>query len=73
MITIRQTGEATAYEHWEPVEPAAGEQTVALAIPPGAPYSYEGDCVSYAWRVSARRVRRLQPDQRLDHPVWVSP
>ena len=35
--------------------------------------SYEGDCLSYGWRVSARRVRRLRADPRTDHPIWVRP
>lgn len=72
-VVIRQTGEAHAYEHWQPVESAAGEQTVTFRIPKDAPQSYEGECVSYAWRVSARAVRRLRPDPRIDHPVWVLP
>ena len=73
MIVMRETNEDAAFEHWEPVHTAAGEQVVTLEIPQDAPYSYEGDCVSYAWRVSARQVRRLLTDPRIDHPVWVSP
>ena len=72
-MVIRQTGEAHAYEHWQRVDSAAGEQTVTFRIPADAPQSYEGECVSYAWRVSARAVRRLRPDPRIDHPVWVLP
>ena len=72
-IYVRQTGEAHAYEHWEHVERSLGSQTVELELPRDAPYSYEGDCVSYAWRVSARVARRLRSDPRIDHPIWVRP
>jgi hypothetical protein len=73
VITVRQTSRANAYEHWQGVEPAAGEQTFSLEIPSDAPYSYEGDCISFAWRVSARRVRTMRADPRVDHPIWVQP
>lgn len=72
-ITIRQTKEATAYERWQPIEAVAGEHTITFDVPHDAPYSYEGECVSYGWRVSARAMRRLRPDPRLDHPLWVRP
>jgi hypothetical protein len=68
---VRQTLEATAHQDWRGIEPAAGERTFTFRIPRDAPYSYEGECVSYAWRVSARFVRDLRPDPRLDHPIWV--
>lgn len=72
-IYVRQTGEANAHENWQQVERAAGAQTVDFELPRDAPYSYEGDCVSYAWRVSARVARRMRSDPRLDHAVWVRP
>lgn len=72
-IVIRQTGEANAHEQWRQVERTAGEQTVDFELPHDAPYSYEGDCVSYAWRVSARVARTLRADPRIDHAVWVRP
>lgn len=72
-IALRQTRDATAYEQWLPLEHAAGDQSFLLEIPTTAPYSYEGDCVSYAWRVSARVVRNLRSDPRIDHPIWVRP
>ena len=71
-INILQTGQATAYEQWHAIEPGAGEQTLTIEIPRDAPYSYEGDCVSYAWRVSARRVRMLRSDPRIDVPICVA-
>jgi hypothetical protein len=72
VIVVRETNQWTAYEQWQEVEPGAGEQTLTIEIPRDAPYSYEGDCVSYAWRVSARRVRMLRSDARIDVPIWVA-
>jgi hypothetical protein len=71
--TIRLSQDATAYEDWRPVTPAPGSQTFRFAIPQAAPYSYEGDCVSYCWRVSARVARPLRADPRHDQPIWVQP
>jgi hypothetical protein len=70
-ITVRQTNQGPAYEHWLPVESAAGEQVMTFEIPVDAPCSYEGDCLSYLWRISAREVRRMRPDPRINHPIWV--
>lgn len=67
---VRQTAEATVHQEWRPVEPV-GERTFSFQIPSEAPYSYEGECVSYVWQVSARAVKRLRKDPRLDHPIWV--
>jgi hypothetical protein len=72
-VYVRQTGEANAHEDWRRVERTAGDQTIDFELPPDAPYSYEGDCVSYAWRVSARVARKLRADPRIDHAVWVLP
>lgn len=73
IVYIRETNRKNAYEQWQPVEPQAGEQVLKFEVPPEAPCSYEGDCLSYAWRVSARLVRKLRTDPRIDHPIWVSP
>ena len=73
LIFIRQTREANAHEDWRQVERTAGDQTVDFELPRDVPYSYEGDCVSYAWRVSARVARKLRSDPRIDHAVWVLP
>lgn len=69
----RQTHEATIHEQWQAVPPGAGEQTFEFLVPVDVPYSYEGDCVSYAWRISARAVQPLRKDARLDQPIWVQP
>jgi hypothetical protein len=63
---VRRTAESAAHEEWRP-----GAATLTFEIPRDAPYSYEGECVSYAWRVSARVVRKLRSDPRLDHAIWV--
>jgi hypothetical protein len=73
MISVRETNQATVYEEWQPVEAAAGEQVLTFEVPSDAPCSYEGDCLSHVWRVSARQVRRMRADPRIDHPVWVRP
>lgn len=70
---LRQTRDGVAYEQWQPLPAGAVEQTFTFSVPADAPYSYEGDCVSYAWRVSARRVKALQEDPRFDQPIWVEP
>jgi hypothetical protein len=72
-IVVRQTREGTAHQEWRPIERAAGDRTFTFELPRDAPYSYEGECVSYARRVSARVVRKLRADARLDRPVWVLP
>lgn len=69
----RQTGEATVHEEWQPVPDGGLEHTAGFRVPVGAPYSYEGECLSYAWRVTAREVRELREDRRLDEPIWVAP
>lgn len=69
----RQTAQATVYEQWQPLPAVVGEQTFTFRVPVDAPYSYEGDCLSYAWRVSARAPVRLRKDPRTDEPIWVDP
>ena len=69
----RQTAEATVHEEWQAASAGGGDKTLTFRTPPEGPYSYEGDCVSYAWRVSARAVRTMRPDARLDQPSWVEP
>lgn len=71
VVMMRETTQSTAYEQWQPVEPVSGEQVLTFEVPREAPCSYEGECVTYAWRLSAREVRSLRPDPRLDHPIWV--
>jgi hypothetical protein len=70
-FAIRQSRDAIAFEDWQPVEPIASEHRYTFAIPHDAPYSWEGECVTFAWRVSARVARKLRSDPRIDSPIWV--
>ena len=70
-VVRRQTAEAAAHEEWRAVPPAAREQTFTFVVPHDAPYSYEGDCVSYAWFAAARAVRPKRKDPRHEEPIWV--
>jgi hypothetical protein len=70
-FAIPQSRDTIAFEEWQPVEPVAGEQHYTFTIPRDAPYSWEGECVTFAWRVSARGPRRLRWDPRIDHAIWV--
>jgi hypothetical protein len=68
-VRRRQTAESTIHEEWQP----AHGGTFTFLIPAGLPYSYEGSCVSWSWRVSARTAKRLRTDPRADLPIWVEP
>ena len=70
---VRQTHEVTVHEEWHPVPARASAHDATFRVPVGAPYSYEGDCVSYGWRLTARAVRRGRRDARLDRAIWVEP
>lgn len=69
--TSRSTAEAIAYEDWLPVEEVTGVQSVRLAIPAEAPFSYEGTCLSFKWELVARghRSRGLDAQARSDLSV----
>lgn len=69
--TSRSTAEAMAYEDWLPVEEVTGVQSVRLAIPAEAPFSYEGTCLSFKWELVARghRSRGLDAQARSDLSV----
>ena len=70
-VVRRQTAEEEAHEQWQAASPAVREQTFTFVVPQDAPYSYEGDCVSYAWFASARSVKPKRKDPRLEVPIWV--
>jgi hypothetical protein len=55
--TTRQTSEAIAHEDWTPVDSAPGVHSVRLRIPLEAPFSYEGDCLSFKWAAIANGRR----------------
>jgi hypothetical protein len=69
--TSRSTAEEIAYEDWLQVEELTGVQSVRLAIPADAPFSYEGTCLSFKWELVARghRSRGLDAQARSDLSV----
>ncbi|MFN8130191.1 MAG: hypothetical protein U0R70_01440 [Solirubrobacteraceae bacterium] len=69
----RVTAEGIAYEDWREVPATLGAQQVRFAIPPDAPFSHEGECLSFAWRVTARTHAALARDPHHDVALWVSP
>ena len=71
--TSRTTSEATAHEAWLPVESAAGVQNVRFTIPPEAPFSYRGNCLSLKWEVVARGRRRRRLDAQARRELFVLP
>jgi len=69
----RETLEATAHEEWRPLEPVAGVQSARFAIPADAPFTYEGDCLTFQWEVVARGRRRDRLDALASTPISVTP
>ena len=69
--TSRSTAEEIAYEDWLQVEELTGVQSVRLAIPADAPFSYEGTCLSFKWELVARghKSRGLDAQARSDLSV----
>jgi len=70
--TTRTTSKAVAHEAWQPLQ-GAGEHSVRLAIPPDAPFSYAGSCLSFRWEVVARGRRDRALDARASHEISVRP
>lgn len=68
-----EVAEDVAYERWLPARRTEEEQRFRFRIPPDAPYSHEGECLSFAWRVSARDADGTGEDSRSDDPIWVLP
>jgi len=68
--SMLDTLERVAWEEW--VEVGAGER-VAFDIPPHAPYSWEGDCLSFAWRAVVRERGADEAGGQRTLPIWVSP
>ena len=61
----------TAYQLWYPVAATAGQQEFVFEIPPLAPYSHDGDVLSYSWRaiLVERRDFRIDPNCTLPFRV----
>jgi hypothetical protein len=68
----RTTSEDVAHEEWLPLENTVGVQTIRLRIPAKAPFSYEGDCLSFKWELVARG-RRSGLDAQAAREISVLP
>ena len=69
----RSTNQATAYEQWQDASPTQPLQAFDLRVPPDAPFSHEGSCLSFAWAVRARADVRRRRDPVSAQPIWVAP
>jgi hypothetical protein len=69
----RKTATAIASETWQPLEGAMGAQSVRLRVPPEAPFSYKGDCLSFEWEVVARGHKKHALDTQAAQEVSVLP
>ena len=69
--TSRLTSDDLAHETWSPVEAVSGVQSVRFTIPPDAPFSYRGECLSFKWELVARgrRSRGLDRQARSEFSV----
>lgn len=67
------TRESVAWETWQAARQAEPLQEFRFAVPHEAPFSYEGQCLSMAWRVTAREDRQARRDPRSDEPIWTRP
>ncbi len=71
--TTRTTTKAVEHEQWQPLPDATGEHGVRFRIPPHAPFSYEGSCLSFTWEVVARGRRARKLDARASQEISVRP
>jgi hypothetical protein len=71
--TSRSTAEDIAYEDWLPVEELTGVQSVRLAVPTDAPFSYEGTCLSFKWELVARGRKSRGLDAQVRRHLSVLP
>jgi len=69
----RVTSSDTVFEEWVPAERSSVGESITFRIPPDAPFSHEGDCLSFSWMLSAREHVERGIDNVLDHPIWVRP
>lgn len=68
--TSRVTRDEIAHETWTPVETVSGVQSLRFTVPPDAPFSYSGECLSFKWEVVARgRKRGLDAQARSEFSV----
>jgi hypothetical protein len=71
--TTRETRRHVEYEAWQPAQPGLMQQTVRLTVPASAPYSHDGNVLSFLWTVTAVERRDRRRDRHTDVPLWVKP
>jgi hypothetical protein len=71
--TTRVTAQTPAFEDWRPPPGGGDTQTMRFTVPPDAPFSYRGRCLSFVWRVSAREPKRLRFDPATNVELTVRP
>jgi hypothetical protein len=70
-LAQRMTIDAVAYEEWQAGHDRS--RPYSFTVPVDAPYSYEGECLSFAWAVTTRyRTGDDLPVERI-RPLWVRP
>lgn len=69
----RRTREANAYERWQVLPARSHGASLVLEIPADGPYSYDGQCLAYHWRVEARIPKGAGSGGREVIPIWVRP
>jgi hypothetical protein len=69
----RVTKTAEIHREEAPIEPGEGPRILRFTVPADGPFSYEGDCLSAVWSITAVEKRPRRSDRRLDAPVWVTP
>jgi hypothetical protein len=69
----RTTRIEKAWEHWVPASRSERVQAIPLEVPRDGPYSHEGSCLSFSWRVTAREPTPRRSDPARREPIWVLP
>jgi len=69
----RVTRRDTVFKQWLPAQRSSASETFTFRVPPDAPFSHEGNCLSFSWMLTAREHVAHGIDARLDHPIWVRP
>ena len=71
--TSRTTSNAIEHEEWQRLPSIEGEHSVRFTIPPHAPFTYDGSCLSFKWEVVARGRKSRRLDARVSTTIAVSP
>jgi hypothetical protein len=69
----RSTARDDVFEAWYPADRSRPEQSFAFQLPADGPFSYEGSCLSFAWRLIAREQAAGRIDTHHELPLWVEP